>query len=62
MSEQFKVAIPYHQRIKGRLYDYHSGLCMGLASDEQKKKYPKEKQPFTLSISGCPHKLVIHDE
>ncbi len=57
---QFKVAVPYTQRVSGWLYDYHSGMCMGIASYEQREAYPPEKQPFVISISGCPHKLVIH--
>jgi len=56
---QFKVRVPEEQRISGRLYDYFSGVCMGLASDEDKQKYPVN-QPFHRNISGCPHKLVIH--
>lgn len=60
MAEQFKVAVPQHERVDGWLYDYDSGLCMGIASVEQKAKYPKEKQPFSLFIAGCPHKVVIH--
>jgi hypothetical protein len=61
MAEQFTVRIPEDERTVGWLYDFDSGVCMGLASDEQKKKYPKHKQPFTMMIAGCPHKLVIHD-
>jgi len=59
MSEQFKVAIPYEQRVAGWLYDYSSGQCMGIASDEMKKKY-EAGEPFSQNIAGCPHKLVIH--
>ncbi len=58
--EQFIVRIPESKRVSGWLYDWHSGQCMGVASDEQKKKYPPEKQPFNMNICGCPHKLVIH--
>jgi hypothetical protein len=60
MAEQFKVGVSLGQRVAGWLYDYDSGVCMGVASDELKKKYPLEKQPFNMNISGCPHKLVIH--
>ena len=59
MAEQFKVGVPYAQRIGGRIYDFHSGICMGLASDEQKKKY-EAGQVFNMNIAGCPHKLIIH--
>lgn len=58
--EQFKVAVPRSERVNGYLYDYHSGICMGVASDEMKAKYPIGKQPFSMDISGCPHKLIIH--
>jgi hypothetical protein len=57
--EQFKVRIPEEERISGRLYDYHSGMAMGLASDEQKKKYGYGNV-FKMSIAGCPHELIIH--
>ena len=57
--EQFKVAIPVDKRVKGWLYDSHSGVCMGLGSDEQKKKYGYNV-PFAITVSGCPHTVVIH--
>lgn len=61
MAEQFKVAVPLKQRVEGWLYDYDSGVCMGIASDQLKKKQKKNKEPyFTMNIAGCPHKLVIH--
>ncbi len=59
MAEQFKVAVPYEKRIPGLIYDADSGVCMGLASDEMKKKY-KAGEIFDQNISGCPHKLLIH--
>jgi hypothetical protein len=59
MAEQFKVCVPYAERIAGYLYDNDSGVCMGLASDEMKQKYAPN-EIFTLMISGCPHKLVYH--
>ncbi len=59
MAEQFKVSIPYEKRTAGWLYDQHSGLCMGLASDEMKKKQ-KPGVPFKMAIAGCPHDVVIH--
>lgn len=58
-TEQFKVRVAEEDRISGRLYDYHSGACIGLASDEQKAMYPPNTV-FSLQISGCPHKLMIH--
>ena len=60
MAEQFKVSVPQEQRVKGWLYDYHSGVCMGIASYQQREKYPPEKQPFSMAIGGCPYELVIH--
>lgn len=59
MTEQFKVAVPNEQRVSGWLYDYDSGQCMGIASDQQKLKYAAGV-PFNQMIAGCPHKLVIH--
>jgi len=53
------VRVPDEERISGRLYDYNSGMTMGLASDEQKTKYGFNKV-FSMNISGCPHRLVIH--
>ncbi len=59
MAEQFKVAVPFEQRVNGWLYDSSSGLCMGLASDELKKKQPPNV-PFKMALFGCPYELVIH--
>ena len=59
MAEQFKVGVPIHLRVKGWIYDYDSGLCMGIASDEMKKKYTPNLV-FTMHIAGCPHKVTIH--
>lgn len=60
MAEQFRVGVPMNERVDGWLYDASSGVCMGIASDEIRLKYPKEKQPFSMMIAGCPHKLLIH--
>ena len=57
--KQFKVRVPEEERISGRLYDYDSGVTMGLASDEQKIKYGYNKV-FIMQIGGCPHRLIIH--
>lgn len=57
--EQMKVAIPVADRVNGWLYDAHSGLCMGIASDELKKQIPFNRA-FKSSIGGCPVTLVIH--
>lgn len=57
--EQFKVATPIELRVNGWLYDANSGVCMGIASDEMKKRIPFNT-PFNQNISGCPHLLVIH--
>lgn len=59
MAEQFKVCVPYTDRIAGYLYDNDSGLCMGIASDEMKLKYAPN-EVFNQMIAGCPHKLVYH--
>ena len=61
MANQYTVCVPENKRVVGCLYDYNSGMCMGIASDEQRKLYPQDKQPFILNIAGCPHKLVIHE-
>lgn len=58
MAEQYKVAVPIEQRVKGNLYDFNSGAFVGLASDEQKAKHGTA--PFKTQIAGCPHTLVIH--
>lgn len=57
--EQYTVRVADEDRISGRLYDYDSGICMGLASDRDKKDIPPNV-PFKRMIAGCPHKLVIH--
>lgn len=59
MREQFTVAVPLENRVIGWLYDLHSGVCMGIGSDEQKKKYGYNN-PFGTTLAGCPHKVVIH--
>jgi len=59
LQQQFTVRVPDEDRISGRLYDYHSGVCMGLASYETKKKHAPN-QPFKVFISGCPHTLIYH--
>lgn len=59
MVEQFRVAVPEEQRVKGWLYDFNSGVLLGIASDEQRKKQ-KPGVAFNMNISGCPHKVVIH--
>jgi len=56
---QYRVRVPDEERISGRIYDYDSGMCMGLASDEQKLTHGFNKV-FSMNISGCPHKLIIH--
>jgi len=60
MAEQFKVGVPVAERVNGWLYDYNSGVCMGIASFEMRAKYPEDRQPFSMMIAGCPHKLIIH--
>jgi len=57
--EQFKVAIPADKRVNGWLYDAHSGLCMGIASDEMKAVIPYNTV-FKQALFGCPYELVIH--
>lgn len=59
MAEQMRVAVPYEQRVAGWLYDHHSGMCMGIASDELKKKQ-SAGVPFKMALFGCPHTIVIH--
>lgn len=59
MAEQFKVGVPMEARVAGWLYDHHSGLCMGIASDEMKKK-TIAGIPFKMVLLGTAHTLVIH--
>lgn len=56
--EQFKVSIPENKRVSGWLYDFSSGCLMGIASDEMKKKNTVNT-PINITVSGCPHKVVI---
>ncbi len=60
MPEQFKVAVPMHQRVRGWLYDFDSGICLGIASDELKETRKGQQGEFRIVIAGCPHKAVIH--
>jgi len=60
MTEQFKVSIPLEKRIHGWLYDANSGVCIGIASDEMKRMYPRKGHVINHNIGGCPMKVVIH--
>ena len=57
--EQYKAAVPVSERVDGYLYDAHSGVCMGIASDER-KALTNPNTEFKQQISGCPHTLVYH--
>ncbi len=59
MTEQYRAAVPEDQRVAGWLYDADSGVLMGLASDELKRKQ-RSGVVFTMTFSGCPHKVIIH--
>ncbi len=59
VKAQYLARVPDEERISGWLYDYHSGVCMGIASDELKVVQPRNA-PFKQNISGCPHTLIIH--
>lgn len=59
MAEQYSPAVPQAERKDGYLYDANSGVLLGLASDELKARQPA-MVPFTMNLSGCPHKVVIH--
>lgn len=59
MAEQYSPAVPQKDRRNGWLYDADSGVLVGLASDEMRKKHPA-MVPFNHVIGGCPHRVVIH--
>ncbi len=59
MPEQYKAAVPMSERREGWVYDADSGVLMGLASDEMKRRFPMGAV-FRETFAGCPHRVIIH--
>jgi hypothetical protein len=56
---QFKVAVPAHARHAGWLYDWHSGISLGVASDELRAQH-KPGVPFDRTVAGVKQRVEIH--
>jgi hypothetical protein len=59
VTEQYHAGVPPEKRTEGWLYDWHSGLLMGIASDELRARQPAGVR-FKMVIGGCPHDVIIH--
>ncbi len=56
---QFSVSVPHHERRSGYLYDWHSGMSYGLASDELKAAH-RAGVPFSRIVAGVKQLVEIH--
>jgi hypothetical protein len=52
-------SVPEEQRVSGRIYDWHSGIMLGLASDELRAAQ-KAGVPFDRIVGGVKQRVEIH--
>ncbi len=55
---QFYVGVPEEERVRGLMYDAHSGVMLGLASDQEKAAQPG-RVPYERMAGGTKQRVVI---